>query len=124
MNRCSICANHLSEIDRCKFCSFEWDERYDPCKSDDWDILDLKDEDGWTHHQIRDRLFAKGIECLFVDIWSDDDVAWVVGTTNSSRLADALNIHEEVVYCDYDHGFAIINLFKEKYLRGMLSDKG
>ena len=117
--KCRMCVNYFEKLDTCKYCHFEYDRDY--CKSDDWDILKLKDEDGWTHHQIRDRLYSKGIECLFVDIWIDDDVAWIIGcNAENYKLADVLNIHEESIYNDYEHGFIILNLFKEKYLRGYI----
>ena len=118
---CKICENYMEELDTCKFCHFEYDRDY--CKSDDWDILDLKDEDGWTHLQIRDRLFSRGVECLKVDIFMDDNIAYIIGHCDNDSLARILNIHREVIYNDFENGLIIINLFQEKYLRGLLDDR-
>ena len=118
--KCRMCVNYFEKLDTCKYCHFEYDESY---KSDDWDILNLNDEDGWTHHQIRDRLFAKGVECLKVDIWTDNNVAYLIGCNGKDdALARILNVHEEVIYNDYEQGWIIINLFQEKYLRGLLDE--
>ena len=73
----------------------------------------------WSHLQLQYRLQTKNIECLFADIWSDNNIAFIIGCkANSSRVANALNIHEEAIYDDFEHSFMIINLFMEKYLRG------
>ena len=52
---CKFCTNYMSELDRCKYCHFEFDEEYSPYKSDDWDILNLDESGDWEHIQIRDR---------------------------------------------------------------------
>lgn len=86
-----------------------------------WDILNLDDDDGWTHFQILDRLLEKNVECMFVDIWTDDNIAVLVGCkANDFEIARALNISERVIYNDEEHAFVILNLFQEKYLRGLL----
>jgi hypothetical protein len=51
----------------------------------------------------------------------DNNIAYLIGVrADKSRVADALHISEEVIYSDLDKGFMIINLFQEKYLRGIL----
>ena len=120
---CRICNNYMSELDTCKFCHFEYDEDYNPFRRDDWDILNLDLEEEWTHIQIADRLKYKGIEFLMVDIWTDDNMAWIIGCRESdSTVADALNIHKECIYNDSEHSLMILNLFQEKYIRGVLDD--
>ena len=120
---CKFCTNYMSELDRCKFCHFEYDESYNPYARDDWDILNLDLEEEWTHIQIADRLKYKGIEFLMCDIWCDDNCAWIIGCRESaSKVADVLNMHEEAIYNDVEHGLMILNLFQEKYLRGLLDD--
>ena len=115
--KCSICSNYLNELDRCKYCSFEYDEE-SGYRSDDWDILSLDDEDGWTHEQIMVRLFAKGIKCLMTDIWWDNNLAYVIGADASAeRVADALNIHRESIYDCGILPMLILNLGLEKELR-------
>ena len=117
-NRCEICQNHLSELGRCKFCHFEYNEDYAPCR-DDFDILNMDERDGWEHLQIRDRLHRKGIDCYCADIWYDKSVAYLLGCYREPNvIADALGLHEESVYCQTEHGLIILNLFKERYLRG------
>lgn len=115
---CKFCQNYLSELDRCKFCHFEFDESYDPYKSDDWDILNLKEEDGWEHIQILDRLRLNGVDCYQADIWFDDNLAVLIGCmADKSVLSRVLNINEDVIYCDYEQGNIILNLYQEKCLR-------
>ena len=118
MLNCKFCQNYLSELDRCKFCHYEFDEEYDPYKSDDWDILNLKEEDGWEHIQILDRLRLKGVDCYQADIWFDNNVAVLIGCmADKSVLSRVLNINEDVIYCDYEQGNIILNLYQEKCLR-------
>lgn len=115
---CKFCQNYLSKLDRCKFCHFEFDESHDTYKSDDWDILNLKEEDGWEHIQILDRLRLNGVECYQADIWFDDNLAVLIGCmADKSVLSRVLNINEDVIYCDYEQGNIILNLYQEKCLR-------
>ena len=66
--KCRFCQNYMSALDTCKFCHFELDKDYDPFIKDDWDIMSLKEEDGWEHEQILDRLHLNGIDCYQADI--------------------------------------------------------
>ena len=122
--RCKFCINYEEELDKCKNCKFEYNKEYNPYKSDDWDILNLKEEDGWEHIQIIDRLYLNNIECLLADIWWDNNLAILIGTpSNTDTIADVLNVHQEVVYSLDEKGLVIINLFQEKYLRGDLDEQ-
>jgi hypothetical protein len=57
-----------------------------------------------------------------VDIWFYD-IAFIIGCNESKdKIARALNMHKESVYVDDLHGFIILNLFQEKYLRGLLDE--
>ena len=116
MDRCSVCENYLTGLKepRCKFCNFEWAKEL---IKDDWDILN--EDDSWVdEHSIRDRLWAKGIECLSADIWADDNIAIIYGYGgNQGRVADALGINKKCVYVDPLHDVTIINLLEEKFLR-------
>ena len=115
---CKFCANYMVELDRCKYCHFEFDEEYTPYKSDDWDILNLDENGDWEHNQIRDRPHLKGIDCYQADIWIGD-MAYLIGCYEStSTLADVLNMHEEAIYNQHEQGFVILNLYQEKQLRG------
>ena len=115
---CKFCTNYMVELDRCKYCHFEFDEDYNPCKSDDWDILNLDMNGDWWHNQIKDRLHLKGIDCYEADIWIDK-MAYLIGChEDTSTLADVLNMHEEAIYNQTEHGFVILNLYQEKQLRG------
>lgn len=105
-------------MDRCKFCHFEFDESYDSYKSDDWDILNLKEEDGWEHIQILDRLRLNGVECYQADIWFDNNIAVLIGCMADSRtISRVLNINEEVIYRLDECGNIVLNLYQEKCLR-------
>ena len=115
--KCKFCHNYMSALDTCKFCHFELDESYESYKSDDWDILSLKEEDGWEHIQILDRLRLKGIKCHSADIWFNNDMALLVGAkADLDRIARVLNVHREVLYAS-DGDFVIVNLYQEKRLR-------
>lgn len=88
----------------------------------EWDIFDMKDEDGWFHHQLMYRLKDKEIDHLFADIWYGEDMAYIVGCKdNPKRVAMALNIHQDVIYEDPEHCIMILNLFQEKFIRGYLN---
>ena len=115
-NKCFGCANRLDKLDICKYCHYEPLEEF---KGDNWDILLCKDDDGWHHHQILWRLYAKDIECLFADIWMSENIAILIGcnTNNMGRVADALGVNKKVLYNDSEHGLIIINLLEEKLLR-------
>jgi len=118
MLNCKFCQNYLSELDRCKFCHFEFDESYDPYKSDDWDILNLKEEDGWEHIQLLDRLHLMGVDCYRADMWFDDNLAVLIGCLADSRtISRVLNINEEVIYRLDECGNIVLNLYQEKCLR-------
>ncbi len=122
--KCKFCTNYEEELDKCKNCKFDYNKEYNPYKSDDWDILNLKEEDGWEHIQIMDRLYLNNIECLLADIWWDNNLAILIGTpSNTDAIADVLNVHQEVVYSLDERGLVIINLFQEKYLRGDLDEQ-
>lgn len=120
--RCEYCANYMSEIDRCKYCNFEYEERI---TSDDWDILNLNEDDGWGHRQILERLHSKGVDCLFADIYFGDNIAFLIGCyATSQRIADALNLNIKCVYGNNDNGLVILNLHEEKaYRLGIDVDK-
>lgn len=119
--KCEFCNNFMVELGTCKFCSFEYDKEYNPYAKDNWDILKMDPEDGWEHIQILDRLRYKGIECYAADIWYDNNVALLIGCRDSeSEIARALGIYEDCLYTDPLRDMIIINLFKERYLRGEL----
>lgn len=119
MSRCGFCKNYNYHSKECNFCSFEYEEAFH-LESDDWSIFGLDDDLEWSHLQIMYRLKAKGIECLSADIWFDENLAIVIGADASAvDVANALNVSEKVVYDVGLKPLYIINLFEEKYLRGM-----
>ena len=69
---CRLCKEYIEETDDCNLCMFELDESKFFSKSK-FDILDLKEEDGWEHMQIIDRLHSCDVECLWADIWYDNN---------------------------------------------------
>ena len=114
---CKFCTNYMVELDRCKYCHFEFDEDYNPCKSDDWDILNLDENGDWWHNQIKDRLHLKGIDCYEADIWMGK-MAYLIGcNASTSELAKVLNMHEEAIYNQTEYRFVILNLYQQKWLR-------
>lgn len=124
MDKCRYCENYMDGVGRCKYCHFEYckDKYFQSIKSDDWDIFNL-DENEWEHLQILDRLYSKDIQCYQADIWWDNNMAYLLGCRASTdTIAKALNLHPEVVYNDGEEDFVLLNLFQEKYLRGMLDE--
>lgn len=119
IDKCRVCDNYLGGLDTCKFCHFEWATDYSPTNDVEWDLLDLDDEVEWSFLQIQDRLKYKGIDCLQVINWFDDNVIVLIGIrAYADRVANALGVHREVISEDSDVGIMVINLFREKYLRG------
>lgn len=87
----------------------------------DWDIFKLTDEEEWSFLQIQYRLKEFGIDVLQVIDWYDGDDIILIGVrAYHERIASALNIHQSSISSDLDIGIMVINLFKEKYLRGEL----
>ena len=120
MERCSYCSKFNYETKNCPYCEFEYEHQF-RLESDDWDILDLDDELEWSHLQILYRLHSQGVECLFADIWFDNNMAYLIGCKSyKTELARVLNIHEDCIYEDFEHGLVFLNLFQEKYIRGLL----
>lgn len=119
MKKCNICKHNL--VDGCEFCKFEYADDLPWTDDEKWDILNLDDDYEWSHLQILYRLNAKGIDCMKADIWFGNDLAYLfLVDTDREKIADALGVHKEVVYAQDFEAFVIINLFQEKYLRGML----
>ena len=100
----------------CDNCKFEYDEEL-PYDDDDWDIFNLNDDFEWSHLQILHRLHIKKVPCIAADIWTDNNICVLIGCTAfPSKIASALNIHEDVIYTVGDTTMIIINLFMEKCL--------
>lgn len=125
-NKCRMCKHYVfdptkaySDTDYCicEYCNFEYDEDL-PYDDDNWDIFELDDDFEWSHLQILDRLDRKGVPCIAVDIWTDNNLAILIGCTAFQyKIASALNIHEEVIYIIGDTTMVVINLYMEKCLR-------
>ena len=114
--KCEICNNYTNG--ECKFCNFEYHRWY---HSDDWNILNLDDDYEWSHLQIQYRLKAKNIDCLSADIWWDNNLAYIIGAkAHKEAVADALGVNRECVYDNSEMGLMILNLFQEKFLRGLI----
>lgn len=126
-NRCRICkhyvfnpnteAFYMEDHNECEYCKFEYDESL-PYDNDDWDIFELDDDFEWSHLQILDRLDRKGVPCIAVDIWFDNNLAILIGCNAfPHKIASALNIHNEVIYVVGDTTMVVLNLYMEKHLR-------
>ena len=121
--KCTFCKKYDFNKENCSQCEFEFDEDLYWNNDDKWDIFKIDDDYEWGHLQIQYRLKSKGIECLYADVWFDNNMAYILGAkANAYKVAQALKIKEECIYDDFEHGFMIINLFQEKYIRGLLDD--
>ena len=120
---CKYCSNYMTEIDSCKFCSFEADDEKirENCWmniDDQFDILNL-DENEWEHIQVMDQLKRHDIDFILADMW--DNILFIIGcNAREYDVAKALHIPEKVIYNDFEHMLIIINLFELKYIRGEL----
>ena len=113
--KCDYCKNKLKGLDICKFCHFEMEDLY---TDDEWDILNLDDDVEWSFIQILNRIHSKNLPCLAVDVFGEDIIYLVGCNVFTSKIAEVLGVHEECICNQSDQAFIIINLFKEKYLRG------
>ena len=124
IDKCRVCENYLRGLDTCKYCSFEWSKDYPATQVYGFDILDINEDDyEFAHLQILDRLHFKGIECIAADVWYGDGAGFLIGCNGSpEQVADALGMHKEAVYGNLENGLVVLNLFQEKYLRGLLDE--
>ena len=121
--KCKICTNYDFIDEKCCNCEFEFDEDLYWNNDEKWDILELDDDYEWSHLQIMYRLKSKNIECITADIWWDNDLAIIIGADKSvESVAEALGVSDDVVYDAGLKPLYIINLFKEKWLRGYFND--
>ena len=119
MSKCEICKKYDFNKEECGECEFEYDSGLYWNNDDEWDIFSMDDDYEWSHLQLQYRLKSKNIECLSADIWFDNNMAYVLSPKASKgKVAEALGVHEECVYDDFEKGWMLINLFMEKYLRG------
>ena len=117
-NRCHICENYLHGIERCKYCSFEYDDNLPWTNDVDWDIFEIDDDVEWSFLQIQYRLKSKGIDVLQVLNWGDDDSIVLTGVrAYPEKVAKALGVNTECIVSDSDVGIMVVNLFKEKVMR-------
>ena len=117
-NRCHICENYLHGIERCKYCSFEYDDNLPWTNDNDFDIFEIDDDVEWSFLQIQYRLKSKGIDVLQVLNWGDDDSIVLTGVrAYPEKVAKALGVNKECIVSDSDVGIMVINLFKEKVIR-------
>lgn len=113
--KCGYCANFMYNINRCKFCHFEPVEYY---SRDNFDILELDEDYEWVHLQILYRLHSKNLPCSFADIWTDNNIAILMGcNVQTWKIAKVLGVHEECIYNWSDQAMIIINLYMEKCIR-------
>lgn len=125
-NKCRMCVHYKYDptvaysdtgFYSCEYCNFEYDETL-PYDNDDWDIFELDDDFEWSHLQILDRLDRKGVPCIAVDIWIDNNLAILTGcNAHQHKIASALNIHEDCIYIVGDTTMVVINLYMEKCIR-------
>lgn len=119
IEKCRVCENYLRGVDTCKFCHFEWATEYPPTDEYGWDILDIDDDVEWSFLQIMDRLKYKGIDCIQVINWFEENVIILIGcNAYADKIARALGVNEECMVQDLEIGITVVNLFKEKWLRG------
>lgn len=120
---CEVCKKYDFNKSKCSICEFDFDEKLYWNDDKEWDILNLDDDYEWGHLQIMYRLKSKNIDCLNTDIWWDNNLAYIIGAKASVKeVAMALGVHQEVIYDAGEFPLLIINLFQEKYLRGLIND--
>lgn len=116
--KCHICANYMQGIERCKYCSFEFDDDLPWTNDVDFDILNIDNDVEWDFLQIQYRLKSKGIDVLQVLSWWDNNILVLIGIrAYADKVAMALGVNRECIVEDLDIGIMVINLFKEKVMR-------
>ena len=116
--KCHICSNYLQGIQRCKYCSFEFDDDLPWTNDVDFDILNIDNDVEWDFLQIQYRLKSKGIDVLQVLSWWDDNILVLIGIrAYADKVARALGVNRECIVEDLEVGIMVINLFKEKVMR-------
>lgn len=119
IEKCRVCKHYISEDEGCTKCEFDWSDEYPPVLDDEWDIFNIDDDVEWSFLQIQDRLKYKGIDCLQVLNWYDGNAIVLIGVkAYGERVAKALGMHSECISEDSEIGIMVVNLFKEKWLRG------
>lgn len=110
----------MSHLDSCKFCHFEYDERY---RGVPWTIMDLDWDECEPHYEILCRLWANKIKCLYADIYPNNTIAFLIGCyENTNKIARVLGLDKECVYGNNETGIVILNLFQQRYLWGELDE--
>lgn len=123
IEKCKICTNYLHGIERCKYCVFEYDDDLPWTNDIEWDIFEIDDDVEWSFLQIQYRLKSKGIDCTMVLNWLNNNILVILGTKSyHSKIARALGVHEDTITSDSEYGIVIVNLFHEKYIRGLLNE--
>ena len=111
-------------LKQCKFCVFQYDDSLPWTDDSEWDVLDIDDDAEWSFLQIQYRLKSRGIDCLQVLNWADGDSIVLIGIRAfRDVVAKALGVNEECIEEDGEIGIMVVNLFKEKYLRGDLDEE-
>ena len=119
IEKCRVCKHYISEDQGCTKCEFDWSDEYPPVLDDEWDIFNVDDDVEWSFLQIQDRLKYKGIDCLQVLNWYDGNAIVLIGVkAYGERVAKALGVNRECISEDLEIGIMVVNLFKEKWLRG------
>ena len=121
-DKCHNCENYLHGLERCKFCSYQFDDSLAWNDNSKWDIFEIDDEIEWSFLQIQYRLKAHGIDCLEVINWCPNDNVIVIFGVKSypEKVAEVLGVHRDSIVSDSEIGIMVINLFMEKYFRGEL----
>ena len=117
--KCHICSNYLHGIERCKYCSFEYDDNLPWTNDTEFDIFSIDDDVEWSFLQIQYRLKSKGVDVLQVYNWYPDDNCIVLIGVRAypDRVARALGVHRDCIVSDLDAGIMVVNLYMEKCLR-------
>ena len=115
---CNVCKNYNMELDECECCCFELDSTKLSMGFDLFtDILEVDD----APSLLTEYLNKHNVSCLYSDVWGDTNIAFIIGCyTDKYTICKVLGLHEDVVSVDSFHGWVILNLFQEKYLRGLL----
>lgn len=86
---------------------------------DNFDILNLNDDVEWSHIQLFHHLWDNGIKCLYCDMYTDDNLAIIVGCNAlDNELSRVLGVHKDCIYRFDELGLIVLNLYQEKCLRG------
>ena len=86
-----------------------------------FNILNLNDDVEWSHIQLQNHLWDNNIQCLYCDMYTNDNLAILVGcNVLDYELSRVLGVHKDCIYRFDELGLIVLNLYQEINLHKIL----